>query len=491
MTRENPYIVSCDWYAIACQYDGQLSVNVDERTVYEDKRSAYTFTLHSTQERHPMYECAALAKNGNAPIAHLFYKCKRKDNPLSCQLKVDNSRLYYANWAEALLALTRALGWTMIRVVRIDVCCDFNNLANGRSPHWFCNDYLKVPTKNRPSFIRHSSNKVRVVAVRKLHSVVYETLSWGTRDSAVQVNLYNKSLELQVKADKPWIRQRWIENGLVHDPKGELTGKPQFVWRLEFSLNPSAVCLQAVHAHDVTEFNLNHVATPAALFETFHTLLPAYFTFHFLTRDAYKNPKCKVSSLPVVELFHREDNILYKPIGVRYYHKSTRTDRLLLKRLMETIDSDALNTDEKAAFAIVTNKLIETYLANMAKVDETKLSDDVITDYLKDCFRELVPRDSQHSVAQAKNLDRRAKRWVRMLRSSHDPDLQAYQEAMIRLTELEDTDSFRQMLAYSQAISWAPMSDCTDVMNSYLDEKLEEDILIDSLTQETAQTQSA
>lgn len=416
-----------------------------------------------------MYECAALAKAGNAPTAIIFYQCKRKDQQFSAQVKVENSRLYYAGWAEALLALIRALNWTVQRVNRIDVCCDFNTFANGRSPMKFCQDYLSKPTKGRPSFIRHSSNKVRAVATRRLTQVAYETLSWGTRDSAVQVNLYNKSLELTEKTDKPWIRQRWVENGLLHDPAGKMSGKPSHVWRLEFSLNPSAVCLRAKKANDVSEFNINHVCTPAALIETFNVLLPAYFSFHFLTKEDSNAAGKRVRDLPLVELFKYDDAVLYRPMGVRYFHKSTRTDRLLLKRLHAVIDDDALSSDEKQAFAVVVNRLIEIYLSDLSRFDLSKMSDSIMQSYLRECFAELTSSEGTKRIAEQDQQQRRARRWVRMLRGAHDSDLAKYEEAMSRLLSYENDDAFKQCLEYCQKVSWAPLSDCSDALSDYID----------------------
>lgn len=464
--KNYPLVVSCDWFSYSCSCEGGFTPELGWQV--SDDLSAHSFVMVETTERHPFYERACLAKEGNAPVAHLFFACKRADNPFSCQIKVDNSRLYYAWWAESLQALVRALHWRIQFVNRIDICCDFNFFANGRSPLSFCQDYLSRPTKGRPSFIRHSSNKLRAVVTRTLHSLNYETLSWGTRDSAVQTNLYNKSLELSDHADKPWIRQRWIEAGLLH---GDIGGKKHCVWRVEFSINPSALMLQDRETASVIgQLNINHVSTPAALIETWNVLHPRYFTFHFLTKDASNNPKVRVRDLPIVTLFERDNCIKYKVKGVQYYRKSTRTDRLLLRRLLETIEEDQLNADERAAFIAVTNRLIETFMFHRKQASNDNLAEDTITQYLQSCFADVVPLEDDAIRTQNREFSRRARLWVRMLQGAHDPDIANFQDALRQLEELSGSSTFEQCLRYANYVAGTTMPD--EAVSDWVDEEV-------------------
>lgn len=461
--KHYPIAISCDWFALSCSCEGGFIPEKKDEAV-ADTLSAARFTFDDSPEHHPYYESSCLAREGRAPIAHLFFRCKRSEHRFSCQVKVDNSRLYYARWGESLMALIRALRWRVMFVNRIDICADFNYFANGRLPLQFCRDYLAEPTKGRPSFIRHSSNKLRAQVTRGLHSLNYETLSWGTRDSAVQVNLYNKSLELEEKSDKPWIRQRWIEAGLEH---GDLSGKKMSVWRCEFSINPSALMVRDKSGNPLGSLNLNHVCSPAALIETWNVLHPRYFTFHFLTKEDSARQDVRVRDLPLVTLFERDDCVKYRVSGVQYYRKSNRTDRLLVRRLEEQIDEDGLSAGEKASLRQVVEMLRERFFIHGREASRENLANDVLDEYLMSCFADVLPHDSSAPISQQREWRRRASLWSRMLRGAHDPDIERFFDALRQLEELSGTDAFEQCLKYANYVAGGAMPD--EVISDYVD----------------------
>lgn len=377
---------------------------------------------------------------GNAPVAHLFYRCKRVDNPFSCQVKVDNSRLYYPKWGESLQALIRALGWRVMRIARIDVCCDFNHFANRRLPSLFVHDYLSEPTSLRCSFIRHSSNRFRVHGVRFLNDLRYETISWGTRESAVQTNLYNKSLELIDHADKPWIRQRWTEAGLLH---GEIDGKMHHVWRVEFSIDPSAVFLKPKQPRDpVRDLSLSDVCTPAALAETFQMLHPRYFRFHELSKVASHTPSIRVRDLPDVTLFDRTDCQIFEVRGIRYYRKTTKGDYALLSKLSKAAEEISMTESERVAFYQFYDKLVDVTTARSLAIDRDAHQYDVVNAWLRDCFTSHVDMDRLSPVSSDKALRRSTERWVRMLKGIRDESLDKLMDAMRMMEEMMGTAIF-------------------------------------------------
>lgn len=470
-----PVVISCDWFAYSCTCEGGRTPILGESV--EDPVTGAIFTFCEGTERHPFYESSCIAREGRAPIAHLFYTCKRTDNRYSTQVKVDNSRLYYARWGESLQALIRALHWRVRICNRIDICADFNFFANGRSPLQFCQDYLSKPTASRPSFIRHSSNKVHAFATRTLHSIRYDTLSWGTRDSAVQVNLYNKSLELVEHADKPWIRQRWIENGLEHDPEGS---PRKFVWRVEFSINPQALYIREKGSKEpLGLLNLNHVFTPAALIETWQILHPRYFTFHVLSKEDAGNPKIRVRDLPIVTLFERSDLVKYEVRGLQYFRKSNRTDKLLLKRLEAQLADSDLTADEKVSVRHVVSLLQWKIGQASEAASRANLANDALDDYMADCFRHVLPADNHSPIAHTEALRRRARLWSRMLIGVHDPDVERYLDAFHQLEEIEGTEAFETCLRYANYVAGGAMPD--EVISDFVDEDIfREDIACQS-----------
>lgn len=437
-TRNYPYVVSCDWFSYACSCEGGHVPN--EGDEFRDPCGASRFRIVAGSENHPFYESSAKVMEGNAPVAHLFYRCKRADNPMSCQVKVDNSRLYYPKWGESLQALVRALGWRVMRIARVDVCCDFNYFANGRLPLLFLKDYLREPTACRCSFIRHSSNRFRVHGVRFMNDVRYETISWGTRDSAVQTNLYDKSLELIEHADKPWIRQRWIEHGLLH---GEVDGHVHHVWRVEFSIDPSAIFLRPKQPRDpVRDLSLADVCSPAALADTFQMLHPRYFRFHALSKQAASCESIRVRDLPDVTLFERDDCQVFEVRGLRYYRKSTRADYILLSKLSKAADEIPMTESERVAFYRFYDRLVEVTTARSIALDRDAQQYDVVNAWLRDCFTSHVDMDRLAPVSSDKALRRSTERWVRMLKGVRDESLDKLLDALRMMEEMMGTSVF-------------------------------------------------
>lgn len=437
-TRLYPYVVSCDWFSYACSCEGGHVPNVGDE--FRDPCGTSKFRIEAGSESHPFYESCAKVMEGTAPVAHLFFRCKRADNPMSCQIKMDNSRLYYPKWGDSLQSLVRALGWRVMRIARVDVCCDFNYFTNGRLPLLFVKDYLSEPTASRCSFVRHSSNRFRVHGVRFLNDIRFETISWGTRDSAVQTNLYNKSLELIDHADKPWIRQRWTEAGLLH---GEIGGKVHHVWRVEFSIDPSAIFLRPKQPRDpVRDLSLADVCTPAALAETFQMLHPRYFRFHELSKRAANTPSIRVRDLPDVPLFERSDCQLFEVRGLRYYRKTTKGDYLLLSKLSKVVEEVPMTESERLQFMTFYNRIAATITAKSETVERDGQQYDVVNAWLRDCFTSHVDMDRLAPVSSDKALRRSTERWVRMLKGVRDDSLERLMDAMRMMEEMMGTDVF-------------------------------------------------
>lgn len=438
---------------------------------FEDKHSAYVFKVDSSPEHHPFYESSALLRDisTGSPVCHLFYRCKRYDHRFSCVVKVDNSRLYYPRWQEAVHAAIRALGWKIQHINRIDICIDFNYFANSRLPLRFVQDYLSKPSATRPSFIRRGSNKFRSIGTRTLSMLNYETVSWGTRDCAVQTNLYNKSIELQEKADKPWIRERWINAGLQH---GDVNGHRYYVWRVEFSVNPSAVTWKSKDMEHVRELSIDDVSNAQALRRTCSAFIPRYFQFYYLTAAAARKKETRVRDLQPVTLFNDVDMVAYRPAPLRYYTKATRTDKMLLGRLLSSLDSGELNEEETKHVVSVA-----TWMENKMGLPHSTIvsnaANNTLSVYLRDCFCTY-----DHSLKNKPvEAMRKAKRWVRIMQGVKDYDTEKFMEAFAKCEELAGTDVFEQLIEYGNYVAASALPD--EAIAAEVDQEIEETALAD------------
>lgn len=465
----NSWVASCDWFAYSCSCRGGHEPLHGAELL--DDASGLIFKVESSPEHHPYYESSALLRSmsNGAPVCHLFFRCKRADNAFSCIVKVDNSRLYYPRWADATRAAIRALGWEIQHINRIDICIDFNYFANGRLPLRFVQDYLSKPSQTRSSFIRRGSNKFKAIGIRSFSNLNYETLSWGTRDSAVQTNLYNKSIELEERADKPWIRERWTQAGLLH---GVFNGKRYYVWRVEFSINPSAVTWKSQDMKHVRELTIDDVSSASSLVESCSAFIPRYFQFYYLTTAAARNPKMRIRDLDPVVLFNDLDAVPYKPAPLRYYTKATRTDKMLLARLLSSLDSGEL--DEQETNAVVA---VATWMENKMGLPHSTIvnnaANDTLSVYLRDC---ICTYDDSFRNKPIEAL-RKAKRWVRIMQGVRDYDTEKFIEALAKCEEIAGTDTFEQLMKYGNYVAASALPD--EAIAADLDRELEEAAFMD------------
>ncbi len=151
-------------------------------------------------------------------------------NELSCHLRLVNRACYANNPIRDLAQFMFDNGYTLNRIYRIDVCCDFVTFDSGDDPARFIRRYVE----NKYSKVNQC--KVRVFGQDAWASFDWESVSWGAQGSMVSTKMYNKSKELMAMGDrKPWIKQAWFESGIIDDPLNH----PD-VWRIEFSLKSTA-----------------------------------------------------------------------------------------------------------------------------------------------------------------------------------------------------------------------------------------------------------
>lgn len=359
--KKFPFVVSCDWWSVSCLSDwGQVAPVRQEdddagfsrlfRTIIDPTKGrtsversvgqhfldgSLDFEVCPSSERHPMFACAVRIVERQRDVALLFYADKRDISSPRCIAKVCNSLLYTQGWADLFSTCLRVLGWRVLRCNRCDICADFQFFTNGREPAMFIHDYLTAPTNSRPSFIRRGSNKWRAVGDRSVSRNAVHTISWGKRDSPVQVNMYDKTRELFDVHFKPWIVAKWEANGLDQTKR--------HVWRVELSINPTSLCfVERVHGSDgkqgraAFDVSLSNVCTQGALVEFFAALLPRYFQFYFLPVGSDNR---RVRDLKPVELFSLDfaSNVVPRCLGRSV--ASGRTERIVAKKLRGLMDS--------------------------------------------------------------------------------------------------------------------------------------------------------
>lgn len=481
--RKCGWIVSCDWFAVSCLSDwatDEVKLTRAEResdlpepdsaetptalavlnlpdsrprqfvgySLY-DNVTRRTFAVEESQEFNPAYRFSACIMLCGKPLAHFFWAPRNQYvDKRSCQAKVANNALYTSDWVSLFRACLRAAGWKVQRVNRVDVCCDFQYFANRRLPLRFAQDYLSKPTATRPSFLRKSSNKFRAAGVKSFANLMWETISWGTRDSAVQVNLYNKTKELDSVHDKPYIRDKWRSAGLPYKLPSQLKKgeKAEFVWRVEFSIDPTAKFKTDVNsgrdsngfARLVSEISADDVASQEALDKMFEALLPDYFQFYYLHTADIKAGR-RVKDLEPVQLFDGLEKATFK---LRTFQSAAdaQTDKnveSVLHGLSELCKVGGMSATEYDKILTAYSAICDRYVWTKEQAAGVMQPEDLLLSLLQNCQPATTPTLYFTRERKAREIQR----VVKMLRASHNERYGRYAAGFADLMRvLDDID---------------------------------------------------
>lgn len=390
------YVVSCDWLALSLEAPSAF-VLPDLDSEYE--AGAVRFVCRPAVENNPYYSFNRCFYYRGEQAFH-FFACPRHPdaNPRDCSVKVANRLLYCSEWLDLLRLFIKAGGYKVNHLQRIDICGDFNEFAGGRKPAQFIRDYFTAPRVSRPSFIRRGSNKFRTYGEKRLALLDFQTLSFGTRDSPVQVNLYNKSEELK-KKDKPYIRDLWQSRGL----------DPENVWRVEFSLNPQGMMLHHLTADYITEVTFEDAAIYSKLSALFTTFAERYFCFYYISKED-EIKRTKVQKLPRVKLFDYECEATFAPMSLCRQANTGERERRAANLLAYELNYSTLSPQQcaelRGALSYLNTKYATKAVANVTDEDILlrRMTEDIAS------LPELYSEKAKIS---------RVNRWLQALRHKH------------------------------------------------------------------------
>lgn len=152
-----------------------------------------------------------------------------------CHIRLVNRSCYFDNAAEAFNNFLQQYGYTDIRISRVDICLDFTEFDKGDNPQAFVRRYF------RHKYAKINQGRISSHGDDTWTGQEWNSLSWGSKTSAVGTKMYNKTMELyDQKTDsfkKPYIRQAWLLCGMIDDwLRVTKDGNPVQVWRVEFSI---------------------------------------------------------------------------------------------------------------------------------------------------------------------------------------------------------------------------------------------------------------
>lgn len=158
--------------------------------------------------------------------------------PNECHIRLVNRACYFDDAAEWLQLFLNNYGYYNVRISRVDVCLDFTTFDMGDDPAAFVRRYFKH------KYSKINQGRISAHGDDTWTGQEWNSLSWGSKKSAVSTKLYNKTMELyDIKTHtykKPHIRYAWLLSGLVDDYVNcTKNGEKVDVWRVEFSLKSS------------------------------------------------------------------------------------------------------------------------------------------------------------------------------------------------------------------------------------------------------------
>lgn len=159
-------------------------------------------------------------------------------DPNECHIRLCNRTCYFDNAAQAFSQFLSEHGYTDIRISRVDICLDFVKFDKGDDPQAFVRRYF------RHKYAKINQGRISSHGEDTWTGQEWNSLSWGSKTSAVTTKMYNKTMELHdTKTDtfkKPYIRQAWQLCHMIDNwQRCTLNGEVVYVWRVEFSLRSS------------------------------------------------------------------------------------------------------------------------------------------------------------------------------------------------------------------------------------------------------------
>lgn len=207
-------------------------------------------------------------------------------DPRACHVRLCNRTCYYYNCVDWFRSFLYASGYEVMRITRVDIALDFERFDYGDNPAKFLQRYLerKYSKVNQTEIAPHGKDA--------WDGRIWNSVSWGSRNSCISTKFYNKTLELSQKSDKPYIRQAWYMAGLIDDwhdctrvDKDGVTYKPD-IWRVEFSIKSGTRNWFVIEDQSGKRVKKRSIRNTLAMYDTRQKLIDLFFSltehyFHF------------------------------------------------------------------------------------------------------------------------------------------------------------------------------------------------------------------
>lgn len=316
------------------------------------------------------------------------------------KLRLVNRYCYVQGCAALLAAFIEREGYTFSRISRVDLALDFIKFDSGDLPQRFIHRYVNG------KYSKINQSNITAFGKDTWAGRGWNSLSWGSKKSAVFTRLYCKSLELDEVKDKPYIRQAWAAAGLVDNPLtcekiGEdgLPYKP-LVWRLEFAISSAVKNWVTIDDQMVSKQQKRSFRNTLDVYASYQSMLDMFasLALHFFHFKVYEEGKSKYKC-PDKELFHfSECETFYKIDKVATAQpRSSLVQRLI--KLLQAFNLSAYDREANKTAEALIYELQQYQLKHMANDPWDKKE----VDFLRALLRIRIERHGL-PIEQAKQL---------------------------------------------------------------------------------------
>lgn len=290
----------------------------------------------------------------------------------SVHIKINNSQLYKDGFFNTLKKIITTYRLQYQGITRVDVCYDCNRFYNGLYPVRLISEYLAdkiLKIGNNSPIVDYRSmgyllgiNAINVPRSLQKSKKVINAVTWGSRKSGIQVQMYNKSLELKEQKYKPWIIENWRKAGLDENN----------VWRTEIRIAGKGRDIMDLSTSDMFQVGLTDIMDQDRIDQLLYNYAQKYCRF---VKADYHLKKQQMSPIRLLSLEKTQN---FKPKFLKTTQEGNRTFKVV-SNMIETVS------------AMLEDGRLKPSSSEPLHILTTSLQ--ALSNYLQENFQEITPYD--------------------------------------------------------------------------------------------------
>lgn len=416
-----PYLISCDWLQLYLHKTSDFQPEVENLFGYH-----FQDIGHGSKVFKKIYN--VIEPTGEV-LGNISLDPYSSSIPAASVIfKAENNLLYQNDYVERIFMFISACGLYYKGITRMDIAYDSNVLygglkhetlikkyraneylkigANEYFMHCSANYHLSVNKKGKQSLTNKDPKKAkkgeendssRIENVQRLEEHRINSVTWGSRSSDVQVQLYDKSKELKEVKMKHYIVDAWKAAGLDTEKS---------VFRIEIRIQNEGKHIKNLKTGKQFSLSMNDLVTQEMLEQLFHDYARKVFRFYHRKDITHKE------RMKEVKVFSLTNQTILKPQRTTRKKDYTRMHKIMLNYLDKNIaenarlDNVVVRELEKVKEYFITAYGMEKWYKEREQEQEydkmaASLSEVSIQDYYKEKFSGL----------KSEVAERAAKKW--------------------------------------------------------------------------------